>query len=167
VGQAAERPRWRRGWARLLNVPVYDLDAVAYGSGGCRRDPGQRRAAAERIAESDSWITEGIYLAFCDPLAERADAIVWLDVAWRVAAYRIVRRHILLSLAGTNRHPGMGRLARFVLATRHYYLARALPATTAADDGAITRLATRDWLRRYSAKVIRCQATPDLDELHR
>jgi adenylate kinase family enzyme len=59
---------------RWLDVPVHDLDAIAYDSRGRQRDLEQRRAAAERIAATPGWITEGIYLSFCDPLACSAAA---------------------------------------------------------------------------------------------
>jgi hypothetical protein len=150
----------------VLDVPAHDLDLVAYERGtGRRRDSQQRRAMAERIAETSGWVVEGIYLAWCEPLAERADLVVWLDVPWRTAAYRIVRRHIRLSLAGTNPHPGLRRLGWFVLAARRYYLSLDAASPVEDDDGAITRLGTRLWLRQYGDKVTRCRTARDVDAL--
>jgi hypothetical protein len=152
-----------------LHVPVFDLDAIAYADGaGRKRELALRRSDAQRIAQTPSWVTEGIYLWWCEPLAERADQIVWLDVSWRVAAWRIVRRHIQVSLAGSNRHPGVRKLAKFAWASRQYYSPdpRVLPPVIdQIDDGAITRLATHAWLRRYGTKVTRCRTRRDLDEL--
>ena len=152
--------------SRRLGVTAYDLDAVAYERGaGRKRDLASRRADAERIAHTFGWVTEGIYLWWCRPLAENADRIVWLDVPWRTAVYRILRRHIALSLAGTNRHPGLTRLARFAWSTRHYYLSPPAPRADDDDDGAITRAATAIWLRSYAGKVTRCPAGCDVDRL--
>lgn len=81
-----------------------------------------RRADVQRIGTEPSRITEGIFLWWCGPLAERAALIVWLYISWRVAALRIIRRHMMRSLAGTNRHRGMQNLVRFIRTTRHYYL---------------------------------------------
>ena len=156
--------------ARLGNrlaLPSYDLDTVAYHSGQ-KQDLVQRHTVVAHIAERPTWVVEGIYLGWCDILAERATQIVWLDVPWRVAAYRIVRRHVLLSLTGTNPHPGLGRLARFAWATRRYYLARpqaGLTPVDETDDGAITRAATQLWLKRYRNMVIRCRTTTDIDKI--
>ena len=154
---------------RALAMPVYDLDAIAYEDGaGQKRELGPRRADAEQLARMPGWVAEGIYLWWTQPLAERADRIAWLDVPWRVAAFRIVRRHVLADLAGANRHPGLKKLAQFMWGARRYYVGRtpaALASIDAGDDGAITRIATEAWLRRYSNKVTRCQTTSDLDEL--
>jgi hypothetical protein len=151
---------------RRLGVTAYDLDAVAYERGaGQKRDLAHRRADAEQIARTSGWVTEGIYLWWCAPLAENADRIIWLDVPWLTAVYRIVRRHIALSLAGTNRHPGLSRLARFAWSTRHYYLSAPAQPADNVDDGAITRATTAIWLRSYVPKVIRCRAGYDVDRL--
>ncbi len=154
---------------KRMSVSVYDLDAVAYeGGAGPKRELSARHADVERIAQTPGWVTEGIYLWWCDPLAEKADRIVWLDVPWRVAVYRIVRRHIVLSLAGTNRHPGVKKLARFAWETRRYYLTESTTATERAnddDDGAVTRAATEIWLKRYGNKVLRSRMASDLKSL--
>jgi hypothetical protein len=150
-------------------VPVYDLDAIAYeGGAGRKRALAARQADVERIAQTPGWVTEGIYLWWCDPLAEQADYIIWLDVPWRVAVYRIVRRHIVLSLAGTNRHPGVTKLARFAWGTRRYYLSdsrRRREPVDDNDDGAITCAATAQWLAPYANKVTRRRNVRDLSEL--
>ena len=149
----------------LLHVPVFDLDAIAYeGGAGRRRELALRRSDAQRIAQTLGWVTEGIYLWWCESLGERADRIVWLDVPWRVAVYRILRRHMMLSLAGTNRHPGLKQLARFAWGTRRYYLSAALPPADDNDDGAVTRATTETWLRSFDTKVIRCRTASDTDE---
>jgi len=152
-----------------LGVAVYDLDAIAYeGGAGPKRELPLRRADVERIAQMPDWVSEGIYLWWCRPLAERADRIVWLDVSWRVAVFRIVRRHLMLSLAGTNRHPGLKKLVRFVWGTRRYYLTDssiARPGLDENDDGGITRAATAAWLKPYADKVIRRGAVGDLEPL--
>jgi len=151
-GPGSGKTTLARRLGHLLQVPVYDLDTIAYqGGAGPARDPARRRADAEAIARQPGWITEGIYLdAWCAPLAEGADRIVWLDVPWHVAVVRIARRHVLLSLAGTNRHPGLLKLARFVWATRRLYRT---PSATAA------------WLAPYRHKLSHCRSGRDLAAL--
>src|SRR2546430_14213743 len=77
-----------------LRLLCNDLDAVAdEAGGGTKRTLVARRALAAAIAQQSGWVTQGVYLWWCEPLARDADRIVWLDVAWRVAASRIMRRH--------------------------------------------------------------------------
>jgi adenylate kinase family enzyme len=100
-------------------IPVYDLDSIGYKNGAGAKHPlSDKVADVSAIAERDAWITEGIFLWWTDELLRKADVIVWLDISWRVAAWRIVRRHAMASLSGTNRHRGLRRLWRFLLAAR-------------------------------------------------
>lgn len=138
-----------------LGVPVYDLDAVAYPTH--RKRPGrERQAAAERIAARPVWVTEGLYLGWVEPLLNRADAIVWLDVPWRVAAWRIVTRHFAASVRDTNEHAGWRRLASLLVYAREYYTRERTPRTLDDDEG-LSRAATRRALAPYAARVVQCR----------
>jgi hypothetical protein len=137
---------------------VYDLDAVAYERGaGRKRGLPARVDDAARIATLATWVAEGIYLGWTDSLARAADAIVWLDVSWELAAVRIVRRHVAASMAGTNRHPGVGKLMRFLLATHRYYVSPDLRHDLVTDEATLTRAETAEWLTAFGPKVIRCR----------
>lgn len=105
--------------AARFHVPHYDLDQV-----GQRHDPIEEGFA---IAEQPGWVTEGIFLIWTDPLLYHADYIVWLEVSWPVAAWRIIRRHISKSLRGINPYPTK-LLLPFLKNTRDYYLNK--PAST-------------------------------------
>src|SRR5690242_21563318 len=76
-----------------LGAPVVDLDQIAYGPGGVKRTLAERSARLREILSRPTYITEGIYLWWVDELLQRADVIIWLDVPFRVAAWRIVARH--------------------------------------------------------------------------
>lgn len=54
----------------------------------------------------DTWIARGAYLDWVEPLLLEADLVVWLDVPWRVASYRIIFRHVRATTARKNRFPG-------------------------------------------------------------
>jgi hypothetical protein len=111
-------------------------------------------------------VTEGIYLWWIDDLLRSADAIVWLDLPWRIAAWRVVLRHITASLAGTNRHPGLGRLVRFLQSARRYYVDTTLRQPEAPDDdGAVTHAHTRLELRPSTNKVVRCATAREVDSV--
>ncbi|MBI3972503.1 MAG: hypothetical protein HY332_14585, partial [Chloroflexi bacterium] len=87
-------------------------------------DPGRQRAQARdlaRLCALPAWIIEGCYPGWIDELARASDLIVWLDVPFWRAAWRIVKRHVLADLRGNNRHPGYRRLWRFLRGQHGYY----------------------------------------------
>jgi hypothetical protein len=153
-----------RQLANLLNAPVFDLDEIAYvGGAGPKRSLAERLEDVAAIANQPTWLTEGIYLWWVGDLWRAADAIVCLDVPWRIAAWRIVLRHVRASLAGTNRHPGFGQLLRFVIASHRYCVDPLLRAPCAPDeDGLITRAQTAKELADYRCKLIRCSGAADV-----
>lgn len=155
-GPGSGKTTLARKLAAEVGVPATDLDEVAYASGaGRKRTLAERAASVQQIVAQPRWVTEGIYLWWVDELFRSADRIVWLDVPWGVAAWRIVQRHVRASMAGTNRHPGLGKLARFLWHTRGYYLDVTLRDPRAADDdGAITRAQTRLELANYADRVV-------------
>jgi adenylate kinase family enzyme len=137
---------------RQLGLPLHALDDVAYAPGGKKQSVDVRQAAAARIARTPAWVTEGVYLGWIEPLLERADLIVWLDVSWHVAVWRIVHRHVVTSWTGTNPHPGWVRLWRFARSARRYYTSDDVPRT-GDDDARLTRHATQRALAPYWSKV--------------
>jgi len=159
-GPGSGKTTLARQLSARLGVPVFDLDEVAYrGGAGPERPPEDRHADVAAIATQPAWVTEGIYLCWIDDLLRAADAIVWLDVAWRVAAWRIVVRHTRASLAGTNRHPGIGKLLRFLRSTHAYYSDRSLRAP------ALSRQLTARALIPYRSKVVRCATSGEVAQL--
>jgi hypothetical protein len=105
--------------AACLDVPAHDLDEIAYeGGAGNKRTLDARLTDTRRIASKPGWITEGIYLWWAEDLFRAADLVMWLDLPWRVAAWRIAVRHARAGLSGNNRHPGVRKLLRFLRGTR-------------------------------------------------
>jgi adenylate kinase family enzyme len=103
-GPGSGKTTLARNLAAGRNAAVIDLDRVAYEQGaGAKRPLTARTASLADIVQQPDWITEGIYLWWIDDLLRHADAIVWLDPPFRIAAWRIVARHIRANLAGTNR----------------------------------------------------------------
>lgn len=147
-----------------LGAPVYDLDIVAFeGGAGARRPLDLCLADVQRILAQPCWVTEGIYLWWTDDLLRAAEHIIWLDPPWRVAAWRIVLRHVRAELAGHNRHRGWLKLLRFVRWTRTYYARKDMPTSTNPEgDGANCRVATAVYLQAYMDKVIHCRDSDDV-----
>ncbi len=97
-----------------FHIPHYDLDKVNW-----------EQEHALTIAQQSTWITEGIYLIWTEPMLYYADYIVLLEVSWPVATWRLIHRHILNSLRGTQLYPGIQgikALFKLVKDTRRYIL---------------------------------------------
>lgn len=118
------------------------------------------------IIEQPRWVTEGAFLWWTEPLLEAADLIVWLDLPFRITGWRIVKRHVQLNLAGTNRHPDTGKLVRFLYRVWERQ-SRQTPLIPSApdDDGATTRMAEAEVLAAHADKVIRCSGPADVARL--
>ena len=80
-------------------------------------------------------MTGSVFLGWTDELLRAADVILWLDVPWRVATWRIIARHVRASLAGTNRHPGILRLQRFLRIAKRYYRSSEARPVVLDNDG--------------------------------
>jgi MoxR-like ATPase len=162
-GPGSGKTTLARTLAATLDVPAYDLDNVGYEQGAGAKVPlGSRLANVEEIAWREAWITEGIYLWWTDTLLDRSDVILWLDVPWLVAAWRIVRRHVLASLQGKNQHRGLPQLWRFLRNTHRSYLGPPVTPAAIDDDAAITRAATATALRRHEVKVVRLRTAREV-----
>ena len=105
--------------ASQLDIPHYDLDQL-----GLKYGPQAEPYVAETmtIVQQSGWVTEGIYLLFVDLLLHQADFIILLDIPWATAARRIVQRHIISIVSGTNQYPGIKALVALLRYARGYYL---------------------------------------------
>ncbi len=151
----------------LLDAPVYDLDRIGYeGGAGAQRRLEVKLADIHHIAAQPAWITEGIFLWWTDELLRAADLILWLDLPFHVAAWRIVVRHVKADLAGNNRHAGWRNLRWFLQNTWTYHRAN-VPSLPSApdDDGAVTRLATAEALQSYATTLIRFRHASEVSAL--
>lgn len=151
--------------SEILDIPCIDLDVVAYESGYARkRTLDERLASLQTILAQPGWVTEGAYLGWVDDLLEPADAIVWLDLPWYVSMPRIVTRHIKLSWAGTNRHPGIIKLLRFFIAYIPFYTEKTPRKPKARDDDStLNRVGLEHYLQPYMAKVVHCRSVKGVD----
>ena len=80
--------------SRLLNLPHHDLDALAFVDERWTLRPApERDAMLTRILERPSFVSEGGFLRWTEPLLVAADHVVWLDPPLWVLVWRHVRRH--------------------------------------------------------------------------
>jgi adenylate kinase family enzyme len=71
--------------SQALEIEVFELDDIFL------RNSWDLDAVVNHVsalAEAESWIADGAYMAWTGPLFERADVVVHTDVPWRVASYR-------------------------------------------------------------------------------
>jgi len=151
----------------LLDAPVYEMDWV-----GWERDTGRERTVEEKlervhgIAAQETWVTEGTMLGWTDALLRAADLVIWLDVPWPVAVWRMLLRHVRAELRRANPHPGWRRLARFAWYTRHYYLDLQVgPPVPADGEGRATRARTAARVSALGARGVRCRTSRDVASL--
>jgi hypothetical protein len=162
-GPGSGKTTLARRIASAQSIPAFDLDTIEYEHGaGAKRPLADKLSAVRAVAERDAWITEGIFLWWTDDFLHKADVIVWLDIPWRVAAWRIARRHMMATLSGTNRHRGLRGLWRFLLAARRYHLEPAVTPHAQDDDAAVTRAATAEALLPHASRIVHCRTSEDV-----
>ena len=151
-----------------LATPCYHLDEIAYADGfGEKIALDARLASLQQITDCPAWVTEGVYIWWTASLMDAADLIIWLDMPFYINGWRIVARHFRLSWAGTNRHPGVGKMLRFLIHVMHKQI-RSTPIAPNSldDDAATTRVATGHFLQGYAAKTIHCTHPADVARFH-
>ena len=107
-----------------FDLPFYEMDVLGM-KNGTKHTAWIEDAFA--IIALPGWVIEGGAMIWNDPILDHADYIVLLEVPWRTAAYRIVRRHIIKSLRGINPYPGIRSLISFLRNSRRYYLNQCRP----------------------------------------
>jgi adenylate kinase family enzyme len=148
-----------------LGCPCYHLDQIGWNQEGKRSLP-DRLIDIERIIAKPTWVSEGVFLWWTEQLLEKADVIVWLDLPLRITEWRIARRHIQLSLAGTNPHAGTLNLLRFMWGVYQGNKTKTPLIPKAPDDDfAITRIATQQILTGYTDKLVHCRSPRDVKRL--
>lgn len=143
-----------RSLAAMIDTELYVLDVIGYENGaGPERPIEAREADIQRIVAQDAWIAEGSFIGWTEPLAAASDVIVWLDVSWRVARWRIISRHAKASFRGKNQHPGLHKLWKFLQSSRQFYIPRSQAEGLAQLE---------QWLSAYGEKVLRRQSNQDV-----
>jgi hypothetical protein len=147
--------------ATQFHIPCYELDTIGWEGGvGTERPLEIRLYNIHQIAAQPDWVVEGSFTGWTDELFRAAGCIVWLDLPWHIAAWRIVIRHMRASLAGTNRHRGFFKLLRFLGHSRVYYFSKD-PAIGHSRMIAVNHLAT------FRDKVICCRRPSEVEEFFR
>jgi hypothetical protein len=133
-----------------LHIPCYELDLVGWENGvGAERPLEVRLHEVRTMAMQADWVAEGGHSPWRDELLQRAEQIVWLDLSWTIARWRILTRHLRMSWAGTNKHRGLLKLYRFMGGAKAFYTH--------------TRIDEARKLQPYKSKLIHCQCPADVE----
>ena len=90
--------------AAILSVPHVELDALHHDANWTEAPAEllQKRVRAALAAAPDGWVVDGNYFGKLGPLVlDQADTIVWLDVPYRSAVGRVLRRTWVRALRRT------------------------------------------------------------------
>src|SRR5205823_4693127 len=119
-GPGSGKPTAGRRIATELHLPFHELDQILIDMGWDMARAVEENTA-DAIATGDAWLSEGAYFGWAQPLVDRAELVVLLDLPWRVASYRIITRYFKAELARSNQHHGLRRLKSFWTWSRRYY----------------------------------------------
>lgn len=94
--------------SKEFNIPYYELDNVVWErhkSGDIRRTEEQRKEYLEQIIQSKAWIIEGVHNEeWVSNSFYEADIILFLDPAYSIRTYRIIRRFFLQKVGVEKSH---------------------------------------------------------------
>ena len=103
--------------AAHLGAPHVELDALFHGPGWVPRASFEQEVA--QAVAGDRWVVDGNYATVRDLVWERADTIVWLDLARWLTTTRALRRTVLRAAARTPLWNGNRERVRTVLRATH------------------------------------------------
>ncbi len=163
-GPGSGKTTLSRQIAASLNVACYELDALALELEAAGRPFQEMANEAQRIVASDCWVGDGAYFDWTEPLFQNTDLVIWPDLPWRVASYRILSLHIRATIARDNPFPGWRRLWRFWRWSRRYYRDQ-------VDRGLnqwgtpLTRQTAASLLEPYTPELRTCRTKRGIEEL--
>src|SRR5262245_58900554 len=102
-GAASGKKTLSRRVEAQTGIPAFDLNRVGEIEAELPLALAPARLAEiERIVALPDWAAAGSHGSEYNSFAVTADHVVLLETAWRVAAWRIVSRHVRAELAGNN-----------------------------------------------------------------
>ena len=159
--------------ASTVGVPHTEIDALYHGPNWVPRESFIRDVAA--LAAEPTWVTEWQYGQARPLLLQRADLLVWLDLARSVVMERVVRRTAQRRRTGTalwngNREPALStfftdrdHIVRWAWRTHHESAHRVAAAVTARADLTVVRLTRQREVDQWLEGPLRDCVRPGYD----
>lgn len=159
--------------ASTVGVPHTEIDALYHGPNWVPRESFIRDVAA--LAAEPTWVTEWQYGQARPLLLQRADLLVWLDLARSVVMERVVRRTAQRRRTGTalwngNREPALStfftdrdHIVRWAWRTHHESAQRVAAAVTARADLTVVRLTCQREVDQWLEGPLRDCVRPGYD----
>lgn len=146
--------------SKKLGIEHFDLDLIRLPLTGIKRTFAERKPLVAEIAKKNSWIAEGVYVAWTKELLESADQIIWLDTPLHKTIPRIIKRFIHQKLTRTERY-GIKSTIRMTRALiKHHYPDPKFKDSI--EDRDITKEKVKDALIPYMDKVIILKSNKEL-----
>lgn len=155
-GPGSGKTTLARRISQQLNIPYHELDLVGWENGvGAPRPLEVCLHDIHEIAMQADWVAEGGHKPWINELLQSAEQIVWLDMPWRIAGWRILTRHMHASLAGKNKHRGLLKLYRFMSYAKTFYTSTSPEQNTRLTEG-------KEW-QSYGEKLVHCQTPTQVE----
>jgi adenylate kinase family enzyme len=147
----------------VLSLPVTEMDALHHGPAWMPRP--EFMDDVETFSSADDWVSEWQYPQARGLLADRADTMIWLDVATPVAMMRVVRRTVRRRLRdeelwnGNKEAPlhtvftDPEHIVRWAWRTRHLYRALVPEVEATHPHLVIVRLHDRSDVERFVTRL--------------
>jgi len=157
-GPGSGKTTLARELSTLIGAEYIELDLVAFpaqGPGIPLKSDSELSAEVSAIQEKGSWVVEGMYTGWTDPLIYGADFVIWLDPPWPVAVWRVVWRHIKSEIRRNNRNPGWKRLWWLLPSVRRWYTREPNDVRNHLDAMGYARSTTEHYATDLGDKMIR------------
>lgn len=149
--------------SKKLAIPHFDLDDIRYPPGKPKIPDEKAIPMVHKLTQQKSWIIEGVYISWLKECLDKADLIIWLDIRYQVALYRIIMRYIRNLISGKGKFGLTSTLMLIKNVMRYHY---PKPGTELNDeDEYVTRHKTKVILADYKNKVIWIKNDTDLKNL--
>lgn len=154
-GPSAGKTTLARALARRLELPLHELDPIAFADENFTKRPAaERTVAVQMIFRTDSFVCEGAFLGWTHPIFEVADVIIWLDPPLVLMMWRHLVRH--------RRRGFLWLTARWRFQVLWFLRSS---AQGQIGDPTLSRRGVRTALRSYPSKVWRYRCTPALERV--
>lgn len=149
--------------SKKLDIPHFDLDDIRYPKDRSKVPDSQAIPEVHKLTQKKSWIIEGVYISWIKECLDEADLIIWLDIPYYVASYRIITRYFTNLFLGKGKFGFKSTLVLLKNVIRYNF---PKPGTELNDeDEYITRFKTATVLENYKDKIIKVKNNTDLGSI--